>query len=162
MAKKRERRLKVRVQRACASPGLPRKSQVRGWARAALAVSTRGGQITVRFVDQNEGRRLNRDYRARDYATNVLSFPYQQAPLLCGDLVLCAPVVAREASAQGKPLEAHYAHLIVHGMLHLQGFDHETGRKEARVMEGHERRLLAALGYPDPYRPELALAPGES
>lgn len=146
-----KQRLKVSVQRACDCPDLPRKSQVRTWARAA-ATAASGGQITVRFVDSAEGRRLNRDYRAKDYATNVLSFPYQQQPLLSGDLVLCAPVVAHEATAQGKPLEAHYAHLIVHGMLHLQGHDHEAGEQEAREMENHERRILAALGYPDPYR----------
>ncbi|MBK7954400.1 MAG: rRNA maturation RNase YbeY [Candidatus Accumulibacter sp.] len=151
---KGEWRLRVSVQRACDSPDLPGKSQVRNWARAAVAPSTRGGQITVRFVDSEEGQRLNRDYRARDYATNVLSFPYQQAPLLCGDLVLCAPVVAREATAQDKSCEAHYAHLIVHGMLHLQGYDHEAGEEEARDMEDRERRLLAALGFPDPYREE--------
>ncbi len=151
---KDERRLQVSVQRTGDWPDLPRKSQVRNWARAALAASTRGGQITVRFVDSAEGRSLNRDYRVKDYATNVLSFPYQQEPRLCGDLVLCAPVVAREATAQGKSLEAHYAHLIVHGMLHLRGYDHEAGEKEARAMENHERRILAALGYPDPYREE--------
>lgn len=149
---KGEWRLQVSVQRACDSHDLPSKAQIRRWARAAVAPSTRGGQVTVRFVDSEEGRRLNRDYRARDYATNVLSFPYQQAPLLCGDLVLCAPVVAREASAQDKSLEAHYAHLIIHGMLHLQGYDHEAGEQEARNMEDRERRLLAALGFPDPYR----------
>ncbi len=147
-----EQRLKVSVQRACDCPDLPRKSQVRSWARAAAAAASNGGQITVRFVDSAEGRRLNRDYRARDYATNVLSFPYQQRPLLSGDLVLCAPVVAREATTQGKALAAHYAHLIVHGMLHLQGHDHDAGEQEAREMEDHERRILAALGYPDPYR----------
>ena len=149
-----KQRLKVSVQRAGDWPGLPRKSQVRTWARAAAHAASNGGQITVRFVDDAEGRRLNRDYRARDYATNVLSFPYQQQPRLCGDLVLCAPVVAREATAQGKSLEAHCAHLIVHGVLHLQGHDHEAGEMEAREMEDHERRVLAALGYPDPYRDE--------
>ena len=151
---KYERRLQVSVQSAGNWPNLPRKSQVRIWARAAAAPYGDGGQITVRFVDTDEGRSLNRTYRSKDYATNVLSFPYQQEPSLCGDLVLCAPVVAIEASAQGKSLEAHYAHLIVHGMLHLQGYDHETGKKEAREMENQERRVLAALGYPDPYRLE--------
>lgn len=151
--KKAEARLQVSVQRASAWPGLPRRSQVRRWAHAAVtAASSHGGQVTIRFVDDDEGRRLNRDYRARDYATNVLSFPYQQHPRLCGDLVVCAPVVAQEASAQGKSLAAHYAHLIVHGMLHLQGYDHETGESDAINMEAHERRALAALGYPDPYR----------
>jgi probable rRNA maturation factor len=118
---KGERRLKVSVQRAGAWPQLPGKAQVRRWVRAAVR-SHSGGQITVRFVDRDEGRRLNLDYRAKDYATNVLSFAYQQRPLLCGDLILCVPVVAREAASQGKSLAAHYAHLIVHGMLHLQGY----------------------------------------
>ncbi|MEF8698807.1 MAG: rRNA maturation RNase YbeY [Candidatus Accumulibacter sp. UW26] len=150
---KGERRLKVSVQRAGAWPQLPGKAQVRRWVRAAVR-SHSGGQITVRFVDRDEGRRLNLDYRAKDYATNVLSFAYQQRPLLCGDLILCVPVVAREAASQDKSLAAHYAHLIVHGMLHLQGYTHETGEDDARRMEKRERRVLAALGYPDPYRDE--------
>lgn len=148
-----ERRLQVSVQHAGDWPDLPGKSQVRSWARAAIHHGV-GGQITVRFVDTDEGRSLNRTYRSKDYATNVLSFPYQQEPSLCGDLVLCVPVVAIEASAQGKSLEAHYAHLIVHGMLHLQGYDHEAGKKKAHAMENQERRVLAALGYPDPYQLE--------
>ena len=109
----------------------------------------------MRFVDADEARRLNRDYRHRDYATNVLSFPYAREPVVCGDLVLCAPVVAREAAEQGKPLEAHYAHLIVHGLLHLQGYDHETSARQAAEMESRERRVLHALGYPDPYAMEV-------
>lgn len=151
---KYERRLQVSVQSAGNWPNLPRKSQVRIWARAAAAPYGDSGQITVRFVDADESRNLNRTYRSKDYATNVLSFPYQQKPSLCGDLVLCAPVVASEANAQGKSLEAHYAHLIVHGMLHLQGYDHEACKKDARKMENQERRVLAALGYPDPYQVE--------
>lgn len=158
---KDEQRLKVGVQRACDWPQLPSKSQVRVWARAATAGSAiKGGQVTVRFVDGDEGRRLNRDFRARDYPTNVLSFPYQQQPLLHGDLVLCAPVVADEASAQRKPLTAHYAHLVVHGMLHLQGYDHEVGEKQAAAMEKRERQILARLGYPDPYRDTQLPRPG--
>ena len=150
---KGEQRLKVGVQCACDWPDLPSKSQVRSWVRAAADGSTiKGGRVTVRFVDGEEGRRLNRDYRARDYPTNVLSFPYRQQPLLDGDLVLCAPVVADEACAQEKPLTAHYAHLVVHGMLHLQGYDHEAGAKQAAAMERRERQILARLGYPDPYR----------
>jgi probable rRNA maturation factor len=105
----------------------------------------------VRFVDGDEGRSLNRDYRGKDYATNVLSFPYASGENICGDLVLCQPVVEREAKEQGKSLEAHSAHLIVHGMLHLQGHDHETGRADAERMEALEREILANLGYPDPY-----------
>jgi probable rRNA maturation factor len=146
------RRLNLSVQYACPAPGLPTRTQIRAWARAALNVDgMRGGQITVRFVDAEEGQSLNRDYRHKDYATNVLSFPYALAPIVCGDLVLCAPVVAREAAEQGKSLEAHYAHLIVHGMLHLQGDDHETSEDEARRMEDRERTILAVLTYPDPY-----------
>ena len=93
---------------------------------------------------------LNREYRGKDHATNVLSFPYETGSLLLGDLVICPPVVAREASEQGKPLAAHYAHLTVHGMLHLQGWDHENDG-DAQAMEEKEAKILAALGYPDPY-----------
>ena len=93
---------------------------------------------------------LNREYRGKDHPTNVLSFPYEIGPLLLGDLVICPPVVAREASEQGKPLAAHYAHLTVHGMLHLQGWDHESD-DDARAMEEEEAKILAALDYPDPY-----------
>jgi probable rRNA maturation factor len=127
---------------------------VRSWVRAALDVDAdtpRGGQVTVRFVDSDEGRALNRDYRGKDYATNVLSFPYATEPLVCGDLVVCAPVVAREAAEQGKALHAHYAHLIVHGLLHLQGYDHETGAADAERMENQERAILARFAYADPY-----------
>lgn len=149
------RRLNLSVQYACQTADLadlPTRVQIRAWTRAALNVDgIRGGQITVRFVDAEEGQSLNRDYRHKDYATNVLSFPYALEPIVCGDLVLCAPVVAREATEQGKPLEAHYAHLIVHGMLHLQGYDHETDESEAQRMETQERALLATLTYPDPY-----------
>ena len=117
------------------------------WARAALAG---GGQITIRLVDADEGRALNNDYRGKDYATNVLSFPYDTEPVVTGDLVICPAVVAREAAEQHKPLAAHYAHLTVHGMLHLQGRDHDND-EEAQEMEDEEREILAALGYPDPY-----------
>jgi probable rRNA maturation factor len=144
------KRLNLSVQYACNAGELPLRPQVRQWARAALD-SASGGQITVRFVDVDEGRALNRDYRHKDYATNVLSFPYAMEPVVYGDLVLCAPVVAREAAEQGKPLLGHYAHLIVHGVLHLQGFDHDAGKKQARLMENQERAILAALGYADPY-----------
>ena len=149
------RRLNLSVQYACNKEGLPLRAQIRAWVRAALDVDgARGGQITVRLVDAEEGLQLNRDYRGKDYATNVLSFPYDVDPVVCGDLVLCAPVVAREAAEQGKSLEAHYAHLIVHGLLHLQGYDHETGEHEARQMEDRERTILAALGFTDPYLDE--------
>jgi probable rRNA maturation factor len=149
------RRLNISVQYACNKAGLPLRPQIRGWARAALNVEgMRGGQITVRFVDAEEGQSLNHEYRGKDYATNVLSFPYEVEPLVCGDLVICVPVVEREAAEQGKSAEAHFAHLIVHGILHLQGYDHEAGRKQARAMEGHERAILAASGYADPYSGE--------
>ncbi|MFZ2854202.1 MAG: rRNA maturation RNase YbeY [Rhodocyclaceae bacterium] len=149
------KRLNLSVQYACHNAGLPLRPQLRAWARAALDVDgKRGGQVTIRFVDAEEGRTLNRDYRGKDYATNVLSFPYEVEPLVCGDLVVCADVVAREAAEQGKPLEAHYAHLIVHGMLHLQEYDHEEGEAEALLMEDKERTILAALAFPDPYAGE--------
>ncbi len=106
-------------------------------------------QITVRIVGEEEGRTLNRDYRGKDYATNVLTFDYQREPVVMADLVLCAPVVEREALADGKTLAAHYAHLLVHGALHAQGYDHER-RRDATRMEVRERDLLRALGFPDP------------
>lgn len=150
------KRLNLSVQYACHADGLPLRPQIRSWARAALDVDgKRGGQITIRFVDDEEGQMLNQEYRGKDYPTNVLSFPYEVEPIIFGDLVLCPSVVAREAAEQGKPLEAHYAHLIVHGMLHLQGYDHETGEEDARHMEAQEKLILAALGYPDPYASEV-------
>ena len=146
------RRLNLSVQYACDKTALPLRPQIRAWARAALNVhEMRGGQITVRFVEAEEGQTLNRAYRGKDYATNVLSFPYETAPVVCGDLVICAPVVEREAAEQGKSLEAHYAHLIVHGLLHLQGYDHEAGQQEARLMENMEKDILLDFSYPDPY-----------
>jgi probable rRNA maturation factor len=123
------------------------RHRVQRWLRAALESPA---EITVRVVDEIEGRALNHGYRRRDYATNVLTFDYQREPVVVADLVLCAPVVAREAREQRKTLEAHYAHLLVHGALHAQGWDHEKAA-EARRMEAHETRLLAALGYADPY-----------
>lgn len=120
---------------------------VRRWLRAALAAPA---QIAVRVVGAAEGRALNRQYRGRDYATNVLTFDYAREPLVAADLVLCAPVVAREARRAGKPLVAHYAHLVVHGALHAQGYDHE-GDDDAHAMQTREAQILAALGYADPY-----------
>lgn len=147
------RRLDLSVQYVCNKEGLPSRLQFRSWARAALEG---GGQVTIRLVGQEEGQQLNLEYRGKDYATNVLSFPYETEPRLFGDLVICPEVVAREAAEQGKSLEAHYAHLVVHGMLHLQGWDHEEDEVEAREMEDQERQVLAALGYPDPYLDEMA------
>jgi len=140
--------LRLSVQYPGGKEGAPTRLQVRRWVRAACGIPA---EVTVRFVDANEGRDLNRDYRGKDYATNVLSFPYAAGTTLSGDLVLCLPVLAREAREQGKPPEAHCAHLIVHGMLHLQGYDHEAGRADAERMEALEREILADLGYPDPY-----------
>lgn len=146
------RRLNLSVQYACKADGLPLRPQIRQWVRTALDVGeSTGGQITIRFVDQEEGQALNRDYRHKDYATNVLSFPYDPEPALSGDLVVCVPVVAREASEQRKTIDVHFAHLIVHGILHLRGYDHEAGEDKAREMENQERAILATLGYPDPY-----------
>lgn len=130
---------------------LPRHAVSR-WIRHALGTE---GEITVRIVDEDEGRELNRSYRAKDYPTNVLTFDYDSDPVVLADLVLCAPVVEREALAHGKTLKAHYAHLIVHGVLHAQGWDHETAR-DAQRMEARESAILAGLGYADPYA-DLAL-----
>ena len=129
---------------------LPR-AQVLRWLRAALGADVRLAEIAVRVVGADEGRQLNRDYRGKDYATNVLTFDYSVAPQLAADLVLCAPVVAREAAELATPLAQHYAHLLVHGTLHAQGWDHETSEQEAEAMEARETAILAALGMPDPY-----------
>ena len=147
MSPKASNRLDLAVQYACRREGLPLRADFARWARAALLG---GGQVAIRLVDEQEGRTLNSEYRGKDYATNVLSFPYEAEPLLMGDLVICPTVVAREAAEQGKPLAAHYAHLTVHGMLHLRGWDHEN-EGDAQTMEDEERKILAALGYPDPY-----------
>ncbi|MQY52703.1 rRNA maturation RNase YbeY [Rhodocyclus gracilis] len=156
------RRLNLSVQYACNAAELPSRPLVRSWVRAALDVDGgRGGRIVVRFVDPEEGRQLNHDYRGRDYATNVLSFPYEQEPVVCGDLVVCAEVAAREAVEQGKTLTAHYAHLCVHGILHLLGYDHEISDDEADIMEQHEREVMAALGFSDPYALSTAPLDGE-
>ena len=109
-------------------------------------------EITVRIVGEEEGRALNQGYRHKDYATNVLTFDYARAPVVLADLVLCAPVVAQEAKAQGKTLAAHYAHLLVHGTLHAQGWDHETSEADAQAMEAREVEVLARLGLRNPYR----------
>jgi len=127
-------------------PLLPRHRVAR-WLRAALAAPA---ELTVRIVGAEEGRALNREFRGKDYATNVLTFDYQRAPTVIADIVLCAPVVEREAGEQGTALEAHYAHLLVHGALHAQGFDHERP-KEAKAMEARESAIVVALGFADPY-----------
>lgn len=145
--------LQLSIQYPSGKAHTPTRAQVRRWVRASShAVCKAPAQITVRFVGAAEGQALNHLWRAKDYATNVLSFPYQHdETLLCGDLVICPAVVLREAEEQKKPLEAHFAHLIVHGMLHLQGFDHETHADHAAIMEAREREILHTLGYPDPY-----------
>ena len=127
---------------------LPR-SQVTRWIRHALSDDA---EITVRIVDAEEGQALNREYRKKDYATNVLTFDYQQAPTVMADLVLCAPVVAREAQEQNKSLQEHYAHLLVHGTLHAQGWDHETSEQDAEEMEAYETAIMQELGFEDPYK----------
>ncbi|MEO6227896.1 MAG: rRNA maturation RNase YbeY [Thermomonas sp.] len=152
--------LDVGVSYALPRMGLPAAVSFRKWVAAALDGRIREADLAVRLVGNKEGRALNRHYRGKDYATNVLSFPADIAegvklpkgvkmPLL-GDLVLCAPVIAREAKEQKKPLAAHYAHLTVHGALHLLGWNHEDTR-EAECMEQLEREVLAGLGLPDPY-----------
>lgn len=131
---------------------LPGRAEFRRWARAALRTDV---SAALRVVDADEGLALNRDYRGKDYATNVLSFEYGPDPdsgALTGDIVLCAPVVEKEAKEQGKTLAAHYAHLTVHGLLHLQGYDHETGEADAHAMEAVESFIMQSLGFPDPYQ----------
>ena len=147
-------RLDVAVGYAAPRAGVPAAVSFRKWVAAALEGRIREADLAIRIVDEKEGRALNHHYRGKDYATNVLSFPAElpegvKLPLL-GDLVICAPVVAREAAEQGKPVAAHYAHLTVHGVLHLLGWDHEHD-KDAEAMEQLEREVLAELGLPDPY-----------
>ncbi|HEY3180500.1 MAG TPA: rRNA maturation RNase YbeY [Casimicrobiaceae bacterium] len=127
--------------------GLPRRATLRRWVKAA---QERDLAVTLRFVGRREGRHLNARFRRRDYATNVLTFVYDDVVPLAGDIVLCVPVLAREARTQGKTLRAHCAHLVIHGMLHLQGYDHHR-RADAARMEAREAALLRALRYPDPY-----------
>ena len=147
MSPRASKRLDLALQYACKRDDLPLRADFAHWARAAL---TGGAQIAIRLVDEQEGRALNREYRGKDYATNILSFPYETEPLLMGDLVICPTVVAREAAEQAKPPTAHYAHLTVHGMLHLRGWDHEN-EGDPQAMEAKEKEILGALGYPDPY-----------
>ena len=151
--------LEVAVGYALPRKGVPAAVSFRKWVAAALEGRIREADLAIRIVGAREGRSLNQHYRGKDYATNVLSFPAElpeglpkgvKLPLL-GDLVLCAPVVAREAKEQDKDVRAHYAHLTVHGCLHLLGWDHEEPR-EAEAMEGLERVILAGLGLPDPYQ----------
>ena len=137
------------IERAARHRAALARHSVRRWIRHALQ---RDAEVTVRIVGEAEGRALNRSYRHKDYATNVLTFGYAREPLVQADLVLCAPVVAREAAEQGKTLQAHYAHLLVHATLHAQGWEHETSTSDARAMEAREIEILAGLGLRDPYR----------
>ena len=141
-------KLSLSVQYAVDATNLPTRSQFRRWINLA---SQRDAQIVLRIVDQAEGRALNKNYRGKDYATNVLTFVYDDTDPLSGDIVMCAPVVAKEARAQHKELPAHYAHLAIHAALHLQGYDHEN-EAEAAAMEALEAALMAKLRYADPYR----------
>ena len=155
--------LAVEVQDASGGARMPPADKIRGWAKLALGADARG-ELTIRIVSKRESAELNQRYRGKRGPTNVLAFlseaqeqpkgeakdapPNELLPL--GDLVICAPVLAREAAEQGKQLDAHWAHIVIHGTLHLQGFDHETA-EQAAIMEGRERELLAGLGFPDPY-----------
>lgn len=126
---------------------LPSRQMFRRWIRAAQRVDT---ALTIRIVDEEEGRLLNAGYRGKDYATNVLTFPLTEDPYLMGDIVMCAPVVAKEAAEQGKSILAHYAHMTVHGVLHLHGYDHEI-EAQAELMEAIEKMVLSKLGFANPY-----------
>ncbi|QLG89740.1 rRNA maturation RNase YbeY [Chitinibacter bivalviorum] len=151
--------IEIAIQNESAHSPIPRKSLLKKWVRAALSEQICDAQITLRFVDADEGRILNRDYRQKDYSTNVLTFTYDEdlpqidgMPLM-GDLVFCGAVIEREALEQNKPLLAHYCHMVVHGTLHLQGFDHIEDT-EAEAMESLETQIVMRLGYDDPYLSE--------
>ncbi|HRH79262.1 MAG TPA: rRNA maturation RNase YbeY [Cellvibrionaceae bacterium] len=142
------------LQLASSATNLPTLDEFKTWLSLAIPSEQQQWDITLRVVDEAESQSLNRDYRGKDYPTNVLSFPADvpaelNIPLL-GDLVICAPVVAREACEQGKPLAAHWAHLCIHGALHLLGYDHQTD-EEAEAMEAIETKLIMGLGFADPY-----------
>ena len=139
--------LSLSVQYASDAKRLPTRQQFRRWVKAALEQDV---QMALRIVNEAEGRELNRSYRGKDYATNVLTFVYDDTSPIYGDVVICAPVVAREAKEQGKDLLAHYAHLTIHAVLHLQGYDHEI-KRDAEEMEARETALLLKLRYPAPY-----------
>ncbi len=149
--------LDLEIQVETGSQDVPGEDDIRRWAMAALEGRREQAELLVRVVDSEESRTLNREYRGKDRPTNVLSFPSEVPEIvqsgLLGDLVICAPVVAQEAQDQGKALEAHWAHMVIHGVLHLLGFDHQDDR-EADEMEALETRLLSGLGFPDPYETE--------
>lgn len=148
-------KLTLDLQCASAAPDLPTAPMIRRWAKAALVDHPTSAELTVRLVDESEMAELNGNYRHKVGPTNILSFPFEPPPgigdwALLGDLVICAPVVAREAMAQGKSSVSHWAHMVVHGVLHLRGFDHETDH-EAQTMERLETDILTTLGFADPY-----------
>ncbi|MBA1445011.1 MAG: rRNA maturation RNase YbeY [Chromatiales bacterium] len=146
--------LEIEIQNATERVDLPTKKRFIQWVQAALVKREKAVEVVIRIVDEAESRALNRDYRGKDRPTNVLSFPFEAPPQvpsnLLGDLVICAPVVMREAEAQNKSALSHWAHMTVHGMLHLQGFDH-LDENEAEIMEARERQILHELGFSDPY-----------
>jgi probable rRNA maturation factor len=150
----RRPRLRIDVQRAIEDLDIPGDQRLRSWIQAALSGRIEQAELTVRLVDEAESARLNREYRGKDASTNVLSFPLQMPPeagiAYLGDLIICAPVVRREAGEQGKSLQAHWAHMLVHGSLHLLGYDHQNPR-DAREMEALEIRIMADIGFPNPY-----------
>jgi len=135
------------IQNVSTLAGIPSDALFKKWARKALRVNA---EITLRIVDEVEGRSLNKEYRGKDYATNVLTFPLLEEPFIMADILICAPVVAKEAKEQGKTLEAHFAHLMVHGVLHAHGYDHEVPA-QAELMESIEIQTLTNLGYANPY-----------
>ena len=139
--------LYLTVQHVSADNNIPNKKYFKKWAKASLRIDT---EVTIRIVDADEARALNHEYRGKDYATNVLTFPLTEEPHLMGDIILCAEVIAQEAMMQNKPLIAHYAHLTVHGILHLHGYDHET-EAQAALMEAIETQIVTKLGYANPY-----------
>lgn len=146
--------IEVEVQQASSSAAVPIEARVKAWVEAALQGKRDEAELVVRVVDEAESAELNGTYRGKDYPTNVLSFPFEAPPgVPCshiGDLLVCAPVVEREAAEQGKPAEAHWAHMVVHGVLHLLGYDHMDDT-EAAAMESEEVRIMQSLGYSDPY-----------
>ena len=150
-------RLRLEIQRAVNGGDLPTDEEFRLWVSNALESSAGRAEVTIRLVDRAESAYLNEAYRNKKGSTNVLSFAYDQRPGidsdLLGDLAICAPVISREAAEQGKPEQAHWAHMVVHGVLHLRGYDHET-KTQAREMEALERDILAKLGFADPYGPD--------
>ncbi|MGB1221578.1 MAG: rRNA maturation RNase YbeY [Alcanivoracaceae bacterium] len=153
----------IEIQRAAADAGTPADSQLQDWAIAALAAVRRDGDITLRLVDEHEMTRLNTDYRGKQGPTNVLSFPFEAPeglpeaalPALLGDIIICPDVVSGEAEQQGKTHSAHWAHMVVHGVLHLCGYDHQA-RADAEQMEALETDILGAAGFADPYTTEEA------